>query len=79
MISFLGTAMRTLVDIPDNQLRELTNLGRQTKKSRAALVREAVAAYLAARKHESEADAFGLWGSSVQDGLAYQRKSRAEW
>jgi metal-responsive CopG/Arc/MetJ family transcriptional regulator len=71
--------MRTLVDIPDNQLREFTNLSKQTKKSRAALVREAVAAYLEARKHESEADAFGLWGSSVQDGLAYQRKSRAEW
>ena len=78
MISILWIAMRCFVDVPDSQLRELTHLGRQTKQSRAALIREAVATYLAARKHASEADAFGLWGSSGQDGLAYQHKSRAE-
>jgi hypothetical protein len=70
--------MRIIVDIPHSQLRELAHLGRQTKKSRGARIREAVATYLAARKHASEADAFGLWGSSGQDGLAYQHKSRGE-
>ena len=39
--------MRTLVDIPDSELRELTDLGRRHNRSRAALIREAVASYLA--------------------------------
>jgi Ribbon-helix-helix protein, copG family len=42
--------MRTLVDIPDSQLRELTDLGRRHNRSRAALIREAVASYLATHK-----------------------------
>ncbi len=71
--------MRTLVDIPGDQLRELTDLGRRNNKSRAALIREAVASYLAAHKRGTETDAFGLWGSRGTDGLAYQRKARAEW
>ena len=39
--------MRTLVHIPDSQLRELTDLGRRHNRSRAALIREAIAGYLA--------------------------------
>lgn len=71
--------MRTLVDIPDSQLRELTDLGRRHNRSRAALIREAVASYLATYKRGTGADAFGLWGSDGTNGLAYQRKARAEW
>ena len=71
--------MRTLVDIPDSDLRELAELGRRSKRSRASLIREAVAAYLATRRGASEADAFGLWGPKVPDGLGYQRKIRSEW
>jgi metal-responsive CopG/Arc/MetJ family transcriptional regulator len=71
--------MRTLVDLPDRDLQELTELGRRSKQSRAALIREAIAAYLAARRRGSEVDAFGLWGPKGPDGLTYQRKARAEW
>jgi predicted transcriptional regulator len=71
--------MRTLVDLPDSDLRELTELGRHLRRSRAALIREAVAAYLAAQRRSAETDAFGLWGSKGPEGVAYQRKVRSEW
>jgi metal-responsive CopG/Arc/MetJ family transcriptional regulator len=71
--------MRTLVDLPDKDLQELTELGRRSKRSRAALIREAIAAYLEVRRRGSQTDAFGLWGPRGPDGLTYQRKARAEW
>jgi len=73
--------MRTLVDIPDDQLAELTTVAEREKVSRAALVREAIAGLLAAR-HAKSSDVidagFGLWGEG-EDGLAYQERLRAEW
>lgn len=71
--------MRTLVDIPEDDLRALAELGEQSRKSRAALIREAVAAFLAAQKRRPPADAFGLWGSAGPEGVAYQRRIRSEW
>ena len=71
--------MRTLVDIPESHLRELSELGRRQGQSRAALIREAVGAYLATRRQTRAADAFGLWGPNGPDGLAYQRQLRSEW
>jgi hypothetical protein len=59
--------IRTLVDIPDSQLRELTDLGRRHNRSRAALIREAVASYRATHKRGTGMDAFGLWGTG-RDG-----------
>jgi metal-responsive CopG/Arc/MetJ family transcriptional regulator len=74
--------MRTLVDIPDDQLAELSEIARTEKTSRAALVRRAVAEMLASHRSNREdpiAAAFGLWGESGEDGLAYQERLRAEW
>lgn len=71
--------MRTLVDIPDRELREITELSRRRKLSRAALIREAVSVYLAEHRRGQKRDAFGLWGERKTDGLAYQDKLRAEW
>jgi metal-responsive CopG/Arc/MetJ family transcriptional regulator len=74
--------VRTLVDIPDNQLEELTKLAERENVSRASLVREAVAALLAAKrkgKGEGIAAAFGLWSDRDDDGLAYQERLRSEW
>jgi len=71
--------MRTLVDIPDKQLRELTRLGTQKKLSRAAIIREAIASYLAVQTRKKSMDAFGLWGNRKVDGLEYQEKLRSEW
>lgn len=71
--------MRALVDIDDNDVRELDRLARSQKRSRAAVIREAVTDYLQARARETTEDAFGLWGKRKIDGLAYQEKIRSEW
>jgi metal-responsive CopG/Arc/MetJ family transcriptional regulator len=56
--------MRTLVDVGDSQLQELDQLSKQEKKqekrSRAALIREAIDDFLAKRRNKYEGDAFGL-------------------
>ena len=70
--------MRTLVDIPDKQLKALTRLSKAKKRSRAAIIREAVTTYLDREKTDVIESAFGLWGDRVVDGLEYQRKLREE-
>ena len=73
--------MRTLVDIPDDQLEELTKLAEREKVSRASLVRQAVASLLASRRHSDDdaiAAAFGI-RPDMEDGLAYQERLRSEW
>ena len=73
--------MRTLVDIPDDQIAELGKIAAAEKLSRAALVRRAIAEMLAARRARTSGGieaAFGLWGEG-EDGLAYQERLRSEW
>jgi metal-responsive CopG/Arc/MetJ family transcriptional regulator len=70
--------MRILVDIPDAELEALNAIGARERRSRASLIREAIAAYVAER-HCETAEAFGLWGKRKIDGLEYQEKVRAEW
>lgn len=70
--------MRTLVDIPDDQIAALDQLAARKKVSRASLIREAVSDMLGERKSEAVGDAFGLW-SGGEDGLTLQRRLRGEW
>lgn len=70
--------MRTLVDIPDKQIRDLTAICEAEKVSRAELIRQAIAAYLE-RKKPVAVEAFGLWKDRKVDGLAYQEQVRSEW
>ena len=70
--------MRTLVDIPERQLAALTRLSKARKTSRAALIRDAVAAYLDLERPLKKHEAFGLWGDRAVDGLEYQRRLREE-
>jgi metal-responsive CopG/Arc/MetJ family transcriptional regulator len=71
--------MRTLVDLGDAQIRALDELSKKEKRSRAALIRQAIDDYLAKRHRIEENDAVGLWGKRKVDGLAYQAKVRGEW
>jgi metal-responsive CopG/Arc/MetJ family transcriptional regulator len=75
----MENAMRTLVDVGDTQLQELDELSKEEKRSRAALIREAIDDFIAKRRNKHEGDAFGLWGEQKIDGLAYQAKVRNEW
>ncbi len=71
--------MRTLVDLGDTQIQALNELSKKEKRSRAALIRQAIDDYLAKCHSKQESDAFGLWGNRKVDGLAYQEKVRREW
>lgn len=71
--------MRTLVDLGDTQIHALDELSKKEKRSRAALIRQAIDDYLQKRHDTQEGEAFGLWGKRKVDGLAYQEKVRGEW
>ena len=72
--------MRTVIDIPDDQVATLDRLADEAGKSRAALIREALQNLISSRQPERSLDEFfGLWGPSEEDGLAYQERMRAEW
>jgi metal-responsive CopG/Arc/MetJ family transcriptional regulator len=73
------TQMRTLIDLGDTQVQALDEISKNEKRSRAALIRQAIDDYLARRRSKQEGDAFGLWGKRKVDGLAYQKKVRGEW
>jgi predicted transcriptional regulator len=75
---------RILADLPDEEIERLDRIAREQGKSRAAVLREAVATYNAqpALNDVSWIDAgFGLW---ARHGVEYSpheyaRKRRAEW
>lgn len=73
--------MRTLVGIPEQDLKLLTAISKTEKISRAELIRQAITAYLAPRQQKwSGVDAaFGLWADMEEDGMAYQERLRKEW
>ena len=73
--------MRILTDLPDDDIAWLDALARAEGKSRAAVIRDAVAAFRRRDQKARMEKYFGLWeraGSTV-DGLEYERKLRDEW
>jgi predicted transcriptional regulator len=68
-----------MVDLDDTQIQALDELSKKDKRSRVALIRQAVDDDLVRRCRKHEGDAFGLWGKRKADGLAYQEKKRCEW
>lgn len=70
--------MRIVVDIDEPHLMELDRLASRERRSRASMVREAIAEYLDRRAPQALDDAFGLWGERKIDGLVYQEKVRSE-
>ncbi|WP_206956961.1 ribbon-helix-helix protein, CopG family [Trinickia acidisoli] len=70
---------RILVDLPEEQLHELTALVEAEQRPRAAIIRDAIEAYIASHKRVLGADVFGLWKHKKADGLEYQEELRSEW
>lgn len=72
---------RFLVDISDDDLAWLDETAKSTRKSRAALLREAVSAYRAANDKDWLEAGFGLWAKYgfTEDGMDYQNRIREEW
>ena len=77
--------MRTIIDLPEDQIEALRALCEREGISRAEAVRKAVDLLLEqkqARRREFEealAAAAGSWKDYGIDGVEYQRKIRAEW
>ncbi len=73
--------MRTLVDIPERQIMDLSLLCQTEGVSRAEIIRRAINSYLTQHKPK-EINSFGLWKNEnkiSEDGLEYQKKLRNEW
>lgn len=72
---------RILADLPEDDIKWLDRIAAEQGKSRAAVLREAVAAYLAEAPKDWLEAGFGLWarhGISI-DPHEYDRQRRAEW
>lgn len=73
--------MRTLIDIPDDDVERLDELARRHNRSRAAEVREAVHAYLRGRSGKDWiARGRGYWKqrNDLGDAVEYQRAMRED-
>ena len=70
--------MRTIIELPGEQLESLDALCAREEISRAEAIRRAVAAYLR-RESPSATQAFGLWRGRRGSGLEYQDARRKEW
>jgi predicted transcriptional regulator len=74
--------MRTLVDIPDDDIKRLDALAAKSKRSRAAAIRDAVKLYLS--QNDSGNDwilrGAGLWKArtDIGDAVEYQRAMRED-
>jgi len=75
--------VRTIVDLPDEQILALDAYSKKYGVSRAEAVRRAVASFLPKRRHRRvdfrNHPAFGSWKNRDVDSVEYQRKLRAEW
>lgn len=74
--------MRTLVDIPDEDIEKLDALASRSKRSRAAAIRDAIRLYLVQQGDDrSWIDrGYGLWAdrADIPDGVEYQRAMRED-
>ena len=71
--------MRTIVELPEEQLEALSALCQREGISRAEAVRRAVREFTRAHGAALGSSAFGLWRGRRTAGLAYERRVRAEW
>jgi len=76
---------RILADIPDDDVKWLEERAAQQGRSRAAVLREAVATYKAQAEEAGGQDwidrGFGAWKdrTDIGDAVEWQRRERASW
>jgi metal-responsive CopG/Arc/MetJ family transcriptional regulator len=71
--------MRTIIDLPNDQLEILKAISSREKTSRAEIVRRAVGKYILEEQSGKGRAAFGLWKKGKANALKYERRLRAEW
>jgi predicted transcriptional regulator len=74
----MAEKMQILINPGETQIRALDELSKKAKRSRAALIRQAIDDYIDKKRRSLEGNAFGLWGKRKADGLAYQEKVRSD-
>jgi hypothetical protein len=76
---------RVLADLPDDDIKWLDARAAEEGKSRASLLREAVASYKAQTEPKNKLDwleaGFGAWKdrTDIGDSVEWQRRERASW
>jgi hypothetical protein len=73
--------MRTLVDIPDDDIEKLDALAVQSKRSRAAEIREAIRLHIARKSNKDWLlRGYGYWKDrdDIGDAVEYQRSIRED-
>jgi metal-responsive CopG/Arc/MetJ family transcriptional regulator len=71
--------MRTLVDIPNEDLELIDGVVKKLSISRAEFVRRAITKSLEPHRQAQEHEAFGIWQKRAVDGVKYERRMRREW
>ncbi len=79
MITLYDDVMRTIIDLPEQDIQDLDGLCAREHISRAEAVRRAVSGYLKMHRAECNDAAFGMWKGRQKDGLSYQHDIRDEW
>jgi len=79
MMTLYDDVMRTIIDLPEQDIHALDGLCSREHISRAEAVRRAVTGYLKIYRAEGDDVAFGIWKGRQQDGLSYQHNIRDEW
>ena len=74
--------MRTLVDIPEEDIEQLDAIAARDKKSRAAEIRAAIKLYLSHKGDDRRwiDRGYGLWAhrDDIPDSVEYQREIRED-
>ena len=71
--------MRTIIELPQQQLDALDVICRSEGISRAEAIRRAITRMVGETRPALGTPAFGLWRDRPVDGLDYERRLRDEW
>lgn len=70
---------RTIINLQDTLLDQLSEMAENAHISRSELIRQALQTYLEQQAPKAAPNVFGLWKNKRVDGLAFQNKQRSEW
>ena len=71
--------MRTIVDLPEEQVRGLDLWCQRERISRTEAVRRAIRVALSTQSSSPRRDAFGAWAGNKRNSRKYVESLRAEW
>lgn len=71
--------MRTIIDLPEEQVLALADLCKKERISRAEAVRKALSNLLAKEQCKNRSHAFGTWKNKAMNSRAFVEQLRGEW